>query len=117
MVNEPNASLLPTTNKQTEDDYELITTEDDERHHQLHLPPQPQQQHQHVIPGESIDVDDEDEDEQEKQQQQHDQDEIEDDEENSIVVEQIREQANVMVSNILAAAMHQINIISEEDIN
>lgn len=101
LVNEPNAPLLSTTNKQTEDDYELIATEDDDRHEHHH-----QHHHKHIIPGESVDVNDDDEEE-----------EIEGDEENPIVVEQIREQANMMVSNILASAIHQISIVPQEEID
>ena len=95
LVNESNAPLLSTTNKQNEDDYELIATEDDDRH---------EHHHKHIIPGESIDVNDEEE-------------EIEGDEENPIVVEQIREHANMMVSNILASAFHQISIVPQEEID
>jgi hypothetical protein len=96
LVNESNPPILPTTNKQNENDYELITTGDNDRHY--HQP--------HIIPRESID------DDEEENEDIGNNNEIEDD--NPIVVEQIRQQATVMISNILASAFDQISITPKD---
>ena len=106
LVNESNLPLLPTVNKQNEDDYELITTggDDDGHYH-------PQPQHQHIIPRESIDDDDAEEEEETAAAAEE---EDEEEEADPVVVEQLREQATVMVSNILASAFDQINILPKD---
>jgi hypothetical protein len=79
LVNETNPPIM-TTNKQNQDEYELITPEDTDRHYH------------HINPRESMD----------------------DDIDNPIVVEQLEQQAAVLVSNILASAMELITMTSED---
>ena len=111
LVNESNPPLLPTVNKQNEDDYELITTGDDDGHYH------PQPQHQHIIPREPTADDEEEEEEEEEEeavQEEENNNNEEEEEEDPVVVEQLREQATVMVSNILASAFDQINILPKD---
>jgi len=87
LVNETNPPIM-TTNKQNQDEYELITPQDTDRHYH----------HQHINPRESVD------------------DDIENNNEidNPTVLEQLEQQAAVLVSNILASAMDLINMTSED---
>jgi len=103
LVNESNLPLIPTTNKQNEDEYELINTEDNDQHYH----------HQHVIiPRESIDDDEEEENEDigNNNNNNNEEEEEDDDDDDPVVVKQLREQANVMVSNILASVIDQIRM-------
>jgi hypothetical protein len=110
LVNESNPPLIPITNKQTEDEYELINTEDNDQHYHH------QQQHQHIIlPRESIDDDDEEQEQEEGNEDiGNNNNEDDDNDDDPIVVEQLREQANVMVTNILASVIDQISIIPND---
>ncbi|CAF1204410.1 unnamed protein product [Rotaria sordida] len=103
LANESNPPIITTTNKQHEDEYELITTTDNDQHYQQQQ--QQQQQQQHSIPHESIDYDYEQEEEDIEKNSQED---------SSIILEHIRQQATVIVSNILASAIDQINLASTE---
>jgi len=91
LVNETNPQIMTTitTNKKNEDEYELITPQDTDRHYH----------HQHINPRESLDDED-----------------IENNNEidNPIVVEQLQQRATVLVSNILASAMDRITMTSED---
>ena len=88
LVNESTAVPI-TNNKQGDDEYELPVNED---------------HRQHIIPGESLDDDDVVDEEQ-----------VETEEENPILITQLREHANVIVSNILASVMDQINLNSIDE--
>ncbi|CAF0800553.1 unnamed protein product [Rotaria sp. Silwood1] len=109
LVNESNPPTLTTTNKQHEDEYELITTTDNDQHYQ-------QQQQQHTIPHESVDDNDEEQEQEEQEEPEEEEENIEknDQEDNPIVLEHLRQQATVIVSNILAAAIDQISLTSTE---
>jgi hypothetical protein len=96
LVNESNPPIMTTINKQNQDEYELITKEDANRHYH-----QPQQ---HIIPSESIDADDEEDEDIGNNEE----------EDNPVVVEHIRQQATVIVSNILASAFDQISITPQD---
>ena len=104
LVNESNPVTTVTTNKkQRDDEYELTVHEDREE--------QPDQEHHpHIIPRESIDDDDVDEHEVDEQEETK----SEPEEENPVIIAQIREHANVVVSNILASVMDQINFNSTD---
>ncbi|CAF1323418.1 unnamed protein product [Rotaria magnacalcarata] len=126
LVNESNPPITIATNKQQNDEYELVTTEDNgQRYESL--------QKQHTIPHESIDGDEQenddnedddnnnhgDEDEQAQAQEEdaekNDDDEDEEEEqENPTVLEHLRVQATAMVSNILSSAMDQISLTATE---
>ncbi|CAF4973634.1 unnamed protein product, partial [Rotaria socialis] len=133
LVNESNPPITTATNKQQEDEYELVTTEDnDQRYESL--------QKQHAVPHESIDGDEEendddehdddddknnnnnnhdDEDEQAQAQEEYvekndDDDGEEEEENNPTVLEHLRVQATAMVSNILSSAMDQISLTATE---
>ncbi|CAF1197592.1 unnamed protein product [Rotaria sp. Silwood1] len=110
LVNESNPPTLTTTNKQHEDEYELITTTDNDQHYQQ------QQQQQHTIPHESVDDNDEEQEQEEQEEPEEEEENIEknDQEDNPIVLEHLRQQATVIVSNILAAAIDQISLTSTE---
>ena len=91
-------------NKQTADEYELRTT-DAHEHHYHH---QQQQQPPHVVPRDSID--DEGEEVEERDEEGEDIQTKQDDEDDPILVAQLREHANVIVADILSSAMDQINM-------
>ncbi|CAF1081835.1 unnamed protein product [Adineta ricciae] len=109
LVNEPNTSVITTSHKQNDDEYELITTQDSDRHyhHHPHPPPHPPSHHQHHQPQEryvspepidNVGTDD-NEDE---------------DADDPVLIEQLQQRADDIVSNVLAFAMEHILTTSEE---
>ena len=106
LVNEPNTSVITTSHKQNDDEYELITTQDSDRHYHHHHshPPSHHQHHQpqerYVSPGPINTVGTNDNDDE--------------DVDDPVLIEQLQQRADDIVSNVLAFAMEHILTTSEE---